>query len=428
MGLKSTKAGILSRSIGRRALIKAGVAAAALPVASPFILSARGETPIKIGMIDPFTGSYAAIAKGELDGAKLAVEEVNAKGGVMGRPLDLLVEDSANDTGTGVQKARKLIDRDQVNFILGDVNSGIALAIAQVTSEKGVLHIVPGGHTDPITGTSCHWNVFRICNTTTMDANAIADTLVDKLGKKWFFLTPDYAYGHSLQEAFVKKLKQHGGTYDGALAPVGTTDFSAYLIKAKAFGPQVLIDIMGGGDQVNSLKQFAQFGLQKQMAVAGSLFELEGVLAVPDAARVGWWTMEWWWDQPDVPQVKAFVDTVFKRTGQVPSARTWFGYVAVHTLAEISNQEKSVEATKLARAMGDFKLPPEVALMPGQVRYRAGDHQLMSPVFAGEVHPPKGDAADPYSKYRIFTTGALVPGEKAAGTVEETGCKLQWPA
>ena len=104
--------------------------------------------------------------------------------------VELLVEDSANDVGTGVQKTRKLIERDQVSFIVGDVNSGIAIAMAQVTSEKKVLHIVGGGHTDPITGSNCSWNVFRVCNSTAMDANAIASTLMEKFGKKWYFLTP----------------------------------------------------------------------------------------------------------------------------------------------------------------------------------------------------------------------------------------------
>ena len=115
--------------------------------------------------------------------------------------------------GVGVQKTRKLIERDGVSFIIGDVNSGIAIAMAQVTSEKKVLHIVSGGHTDPITGSSCTWNVFRVCNSTTMDANAIADTLVKTFGKKWYFLTPDYAYGHSVQAGFVKKLQAQGGTF-----------------------------------------------------------------------------------------------------------------------------------------------------------------------------------------------------------------------
>ena len=264
-----------SGAVGRRTILKAGAAIAAVQVASPFIIRARGETPVRLGMVDPLTGAYAAIAEGEVVGAKLAAEEINKKGGILGRPVELLIEDSANDVGTGVQKTRKLIDRDQVSFIIGDVNSGIAIAMAQVTSEKKILHIVSGGHTDPITGSSCSWNVFRVCNTTLMDANAIGSTVIEKLGKKWYFLTPDYAYGHSVQASFEKVLKANGGTSAGSLIPIGAPDFSSYLIQAKAYNPQVLINVMGGGDQVNSLKQFVQFGLDKQMAVAGALFELE---------------------------------------------------------------------------------------------------------------------------------------------------------
>jgi len=412
----------IASAISRRSIIKASAAAGLVQVTSPFIISARGETPVKIGMVDPFTGVYAAIAQGEAEGAKLAIEHINKKGGILGREAQLLLEDSANDVGTGVQKTRKLIERDQVSFIIGDVNSGIAAAMSQVTSEKKVLHIVSGGHTDTITGKDCHWNVFRVCNTTTMDVNAIADTLVSKLGKKWYFLTPDYAYGHSVQAAFVKKLKAAGGEFAGDLIPLGTADYSAYLIKAKAYGPKVLVNVMGGGDQVNSLKQFVQFGLHRQMAVGGALFELESMRAVPQDALVGWWTMEWWWDQPNNPHVKPFVADIKKATGKTPTARHWFGYVSVQTLGLVANEAKTLDGLKLAHALDGFKLPPEVALQPNEVSYRAGDHQLMSSVFAGQAHPPKGDPDN------MFTVEAIVPGEQAAGPVSETGCTLSWPS
>src|SRR6201990_2530960 len=171
-------------SVDRRTILKTSAALAAVQFSSPFIIKARGETPVRIGMVDPLTGVYAAIAQSEVVGAKFAAEEINKKGGILGRPVELLVEDSANDVGTGVQKTRKLIERDQVSFIIGDVNSGIEIAMAQVTAEKKVLHIVPGGHTDPITGTNCSWNVFRICNSTAMDCNAIPSTLIEKLRKQ----------------------------------------------------------------------------------------------------------------------------------------------------------------------------------------------------------------------------------------------------
>ena len=409
-------------AFSRRTLLKGVAAAGAVQVASPFIIQARGEQSIRIGMIDPLTGVYAAPAQNEVTGAKLAVEQVNAKGGILGRQIELLVEDSANDVGTGVQKARKLIERDNVSFVIGDVNSGIAQAIAQVTNEKKVFHIVPGGHTDTITGTDCHWNVFRVCNNTTMDTAAITPELVKRFGKKWFFITPDYAYGHSLQDGFIKALKKLGGSFDGDYLPINNQDFSATLIKAKTSKPNVLMNNMGGLTQINCMKQILQFGLQKDMALGGALFEFETVKALPPEAQAGWWDMEWWWNQPEVPEVVKFVADYRAATKKTPSARDWFGYVSVHSVRVAAEKAKSLEGPKLSLAMEDMELPPDVALQAGKVIYRKGDHELMPSIFVGQVHPPKSGPDD------VFTIEATVPGAQAAGPVEDTGCKMTHPA
>src|SRR5438445_1248129 len=304
---------IFNLRFDRRKLLKGTAALGALQVASPFIIQARGETPIRIGMVDPLTGVYAAVAGNEVMGARLAVQQINAKGGILGRPIELMVEDSANDVGTGVQKARKLIERDQVTFLIGDVNSGIAQAIAQVSNEKKVLHIVSGGHTDTITGSDCKWNVYRVCNTTSMEANAVSELLFTKYGKKWHFITPDYAFGHTLQEACAANLKKLGGTVTGnELAPLGTSDFSAYLIKARAANPDVLLVLPQGNDMVNCLKQLAQFGIERQIHVAGLQQELESLEAMPPEARVGIWMVEWYWKQPGVAGVGKFVADIRK--------------------------------------------------------------------------------------------------------------------
>src|SRR3974377_752136 len=134
-----------SMKFDRRAVIKTALAAGVAQVVSPFVITVRAADAIKIGMVDPLTGVYAAVAQNEVIGARFAVEQINAKGGVMGRPLELLVEDSANDVGTGVQKTRKLIERDNVQFIIGDVNSGVAQAMAQVTKKKKGENVVCGG-------------------------------------------------------------------------------------------------------------------------------------------------------------------------------------------------------------------------------------------------------------------------------------------
>ena len=410
--------------IRRRTFMQTGIALGASQIfAAPFIITARGDEPIKIGMVNPLTGVLAALAQSEVDGAKYAEAEINKKGGILGRPVQLLVEDSANDVGTGVQKTRKLIDRDNVNVILGDVNSGIAYAMSQVTNEKKVFHIVPGGHTDPITGTNCKWNVFRVCNTTSMEANAVTPELVKRFGKKWFFITPDYAYGHTLQDAFVKALIKAGGSYDGDMLPINNTDFSGTLIKAKAYKPNVLLNNMGGLTQINCMKQFTQFGMQKEMALGGALFELESIKGCPPDAQAGWWDMEWWWNQPNVPEVVSFVADYRATMKKTPSARDWFGYVSMHSFRLAAEKAKSLDGPKLAAALEDLELPPDVALQPGRVRYRAGDHELMPNIFVGNVHQPKAGAAED-----VFTVAALVPGEEAAGSVAETGCKMVQPS
>ena len=410
--------------IGRRTLLKAAAAAGVAQVAAPFVISARAADNIKFGLDDPLTGTYAELGKNEQIGCELAIEQINAKGGILGRQAELLVEDStSSDTGTAVQKGRKLIERDQVDFLLGNVNSAMAIALGQVSNELKKLHIVTGGHTDSVTGTDCHWNVFRVCNTTRMETNSVSKTLFTKYGKKWYFITPDYAFGHTLQQGFEASLKEFGGTEVGAdLTPLGATDYSSYLIKAQAANPDVIIMLMAGQDMVNALKQAVQFGLDKRFHIAGAQQELEVLEGLPPNARIGTWVFEWYWKQPDVPHVADFVAAIKEKTGKVPTARHWFGYVATWTCALVANEQKTLDAVKLAKALEGFKLPPEVALMPNAPFYRAGDHQLMPSLYVGHAIE-KGDGPDD-----LFQVDEIVKGADVAPTVEATGCHLKWPA
>ncbi len=288
-----------------------------------------------------------------------------------------------------------------------------------------MLHIVSGGHTDTITGKDCKWNVYRVCNTTRMEANSVSDLLFNKYGKKWHFVTPDYAFGHTLQGALDANLKRLGGTVTGnELTPLGTTDFSAYLIKARAANPDVLLLLVQGSDMINCLKQIVQFGIDKQIHVAGTQQELESLEGLPPEARIGIWMFEWYWKQAGVPNVAEFVAEIRKRNGgKVPTARHWFGYTSAMTFALVANREKTVDSLQLARALGDFELPPEVKLQPNKCYYRKGDHQLMTSAFIGEaVSNGKDDPED------LFRVDNVVPGDKTSPAETETGCALQWPA
>jgi len=410
-------------AVDRRTVLRAALAVGAANLAPPFILPARGEQPVLIGLDNPLTGTYAGNGKNELAGCELAVSQINAKGGILGRPVELRVEDSTSgDAGTAVQKARKLIERDKVDFLLGNINSALALAMAQVSFEKGVLHIVPGGHTDAITGATCHWNVFRVCNATQMEANASAQQLIEKAGHKWYYITPDYAFGHTLQAAMEKACERLGGSKVGAdLAPLGTTDFSAYLIKAQSANPDVIIFLTQGDDMLNALKQAVQFGLDKRFHLAGAQQELEPLEGLPPEARIGSWVFEWYWKQPGVPHVAEFVEAIRKKTGKVPTARTWFGFVSTWSCALAAQAAKSLDAVKMARALGGMKLPPEVALVPDPAFYRAEDHQLLASLFVGNAQAGGSDPED------LFNVTRVVRGVDVAGKIEDSPCKLVWP-
>jgi branched-chain amino acid transport system substrate-binding protein len=414
-------------ALDRRTVIKAGAALGVTQIAAPFVISARGETPIKIGVDNPLTGTYAAPGKNENTGMQLAVDQLNAKNGILGRKVELLIEDSTSgDAGTAVQKARKLIERDNVDFLVGNVNSALAQAMAQVSNEKGILHIVPGGHTDGITGVNCKWNVFRVCNTTRMEANSIVPLLFNTYGKKWHFITPDYAFGHTLYEGCEADLKKLGGTITGnELTPLGVTDFSAYLIKARAANPDVLIVLVQGNDMVNCLKQISQFGIEKQLHVAGTQQELESVEAMPPEARVGIWMFEWYWKQPGTtPGLDQFIADIRKRAdGKVPTARTWFGYLTIHAYALACEKAKTIEAKAAAKSLADLEMPPEIKMQPNKVYFRGGDHQLMLSAFIGELlHKGDGDPEN------LFKVNHIIAGDSSAPPVSETGCTMQMPA
>lgn len=410
----------------RRTLIKAGLALGATQVMSPFVIKALGETPVKIGWVDPFSGTYAALGTSQLNGAKLALEEVNAKGGILGRQVQILPEDNAANVGQATVKVNKLIDQDQVNFMAGSVSSAVALAESHAANLKGMLYMAVGGHVDTVTGTDCHWNTFKVCSDTWMLAQALCKTLLSKYGKKWYFSTPDYAWGHFLFAGFSEILTKAGGTVLGnELMPLGATDFSSVLIKIQQAKPDVVIVLQGGDDFVNCMKQAAQFGLTKNFPFGYGLVELEPLAALPKEARLGWGVMEWWWEQPNQPHVQAFVDKYRKAyassSQSTPSARSWLGYVALHSIAMAAEKAKSLDSVKCAHAMEGMVLPPEVALEPNNPAYRAGDHQLMITQFVGEVN-----ATGSYPN--LFKVTDELAGAPLARTPEEKGCKLGYPA
>jgi branched-chain amino acid transport system substrate-binding protein len=173
---------------------------------------------------------------------------------------------------------------------------------------------------------------------------------------------------------------------------------------------------------VNALKQAVQFGLDKKLHLAGAEQSLEALEGLPPEARIGAWVMEWYWKQPDVPHVAEFADAVKKRAGRVPTARTWLGFAAAWTCALAATKAKSLDAVQMAKALQGLELPPEVGLMPNAPFYRAGQNQLIPTLYVGNAQAT-GDAPDD-----LFKVTSIVNCAEVAGTLEESGCKMTWPA
>ena len=342
---------------------------------------------VKIGLVEPITQVYAADGENELRGYHMAADAWNARGGVMGRKIEIVHEDPNNDPGIGAQKARKLINQDKVVALAGTVNSAVSLAVSGAANAAGMIFIDSGGHTDDVTGKDCKWNTFRTCHSTWMETHATGYSLAKKFGKKFHLITPDYAFGHSLETGYRDVLSRIGGTITGSdLTPLGTTDFSPYLTKALDGKPDVLLVLVQGADFVNCMKQINSFGLDKKVAIGGPQAELEAVASLPPEARVGYFGIEWYYKSPLVlGKSKAahdFVSDFKKRHNTAPSARAAFGYITMDRLVTAMNESKSTDSVKIAHALEGSKFR---SIFEGEAYFRKEDHQLMWPMWVGEV-------------------------------------------
>lgn len=409
----------------RRELIKGGFAiGAAGTMMYPAKSWGSGVKPVKIGMVDAKTGTYAAQGRAEIRGATMAMDEVNAKGGILGRPVQLIAEDDHTLPGPAVSKAHLLLERDKVDFLMGGVSSAVAVALSNLAHKRRVLYIDTGGHVDSITQSDCHWTTFRTCSSTSMLAGSNFDMIFRTRGKRWYFITPDYSYGYALHREYSRRLKRAGGTNLGnELTPLGTTDFSTYLIRARAANADVLMVLVEGDDLVNCLKEIVQFDLNKKMAVAGALMEMEMEEALPRDSRIGLWSYEWYWKQPNVPEVAKFVQRYANRYGggKVPTARVWFGFASMHALAMAANDAGTLHSVDVSKALAGLTLPPEVSLQPGKVYYRQADHQLIGNEFVG--HIPK-NASYP----NMFSVDKIVRDDEIAVEATAKQCKMVYPS
>ncbi len=407
--------------------VAAGIGAIGFPAFIPRIGEAADQ--IKIGGIDPLTGTYAALGKDEFNGMQMALEAWNKKGGAMGREAVLIKEDSEADPGVGVQKARYLVDQEKCVALMGSVSSAVSLSVGGAAHSMGVIFIDTGGHTDDFTMKDCHWNDFEICHPTWMLTHATGYAMA-KLGKKWYAITPDYAYGHSVMQGYEDIAKKVGATLVGnVFAPLGTSEWGSYLPQLASSGADVFIANPGGNDFVTLMEQAKGYGIFTKMKVGGALAELENFWALPKAARVGQvWGIEWYYEGASVLGNKstalAFVSDYRKRFGKPPTARSAFGYLGMDMLLNGINTAKTTDAVKVAKTLEGrhFNSP----IFEGDAYFRADNHALMWPMWVGSIRPD-GTPGDLYNVFDVTDRIAADKIVQPAAAIAKA-CKLGYPA
>ncbi len=398
----------------RRRHLLAATVAAAMPVRAAW----AADRPLKIGVLTDMTGLYAdATGRGGVLAARMATEDFAAAAGSAGAVI--VFADHQNKPDIGVSIARRWFDQDGVDVIVEVINSAVALAVNDVVREKNRVLLISGASTADLTGKSCSPNTIAWTYDTYMLAQATAQGVVATGGRTWFNLTADYAFGHNMQEQVRRVVEGAGGSILGqVLTPLGTPDFSSYLLQAQASGAQVIGLINAGGDAINSIKQAVEFGLPSQgRRLAAFVLYLTDIHALGLATAKGLqFTSGWYWNRDEGSATWARRFAV-RNGGTYPTDLQAGNYSAVlHCLKAVAGGAAPADGRSVVAAMK--ALPTDDPLF-GRCSIRV-DGRMLHDVYLLEVKSPE-EAGAAWDYCRVLQT---IPANRAWRPLEEGNCPL----
>src|SRR5215471_10486180 len=372
---------------------------------------------IKIGVLSDMSSLYADLdGNGSIVAAKMAVEDSGIE--KRGYKVEVISADHQNKADVGSQVARQWFDVDKVDLITGATNSAVALAVNQITKDKGKAFIVSGAASSDLTGKSCSPNTIHWTYDTWMLGNGTGGAIVKGGGDSWFFLTADYAFGYALERDSEAVVLKSGGKVIGKVrAPLNTQDFSSFLLQAQASKAKIIGLANAGGDTTNSIKQAAEFGIVKGgQNLAGLLVFLTDVhgLGLPTAQGLIF-TEAFYWDMND--KTRAFAKRFAAlNNGKFPTMVQAGVYSATLHYLKAVEALKSDDGAKVIAKMKE--LPTDDPLF-GKGRVRA-DGRKIHPAYLVEVKKPS-ESKGPYDYYKIRAT---IPADQAFRPEKEGGCPL----
>jgi branched-chain amino acid transport system substrate-binding protein len=394
-------------------------AAAALALSAGAAHAQISGNTVKIGVLNDQSSLYADLSgQGSVIAAKMAVEDFKAANKGFTTPVEVIFADHQNKADVGSQIANKWYDAEGVDVIVDTPNSGVALAVNQITKDKGKAFLVSGAATADLTGKACTPNTIHWTYDTWMLANGTGDAIVKTGGDTWFFLTADYAFGHSLEQQTEAVVLKKGGKVLGKVRhPLNTQDFSSFLLQAQASKAKIVGLANAGGDTTNSIKQASEFGIVKGgQNLAGLLVFLTDVHALGlEKAQGLIFTESWYWDLND--QTRAWTKRFAAANGgKFPTMVHAGVYSAVTHYLKAVTSLKSDDGTKVIAEMK--KLPTDDTLF-GKGTVRA-DGRKVHPAYLVEVKKP-AESKGPYDYYKIRAT---IPVDQAFRPIADGACPL----
>ena len=356
----------------------------ALAVSASFMAGPgiAGDT-IKVGFVDTYTGPATTFTNDVLDGFKLAVEKINAKGGVLGKKITYVTRDDKFKPDIGLTMAKELILKENVDLLAGTINSATALAVSDLCKKEKVPFIVTFSKSDKITGEMGNRYVFSMNENTEMAGRATAKVLAKKKFVKYWIAGDDYEYGHAIANGVwnhLKKLNPKVQLLGQSWWKVGETDFTPYITQILAAKPDFVIVATGGG-MVNFQKAAQSTGFNRKVPFyQHTAIELSTLMPQGKNAPEGvYGTANYLFYYPDTKENRAFVEEFRKAYNRYPKSGALYGYMTAQFIANAYRKAGKVDREKFIDAMEGMTLPSPV----GNMEMRACDHQVTLPMFFG---------------------------------------------
>ena len=344
---------------------------------------------IKIGELNSYK-VFAAFLDPYKKGMDLAVEEVNAGGGVLGRKLELVVRDDGGNPGDAVRVAEELIAREKVNVLMGTFASNVGLAVANLAAQRKILFVASEPLTDKIVWENGNRYTWRLRPSTYMQTAMLIPEAAKLKKKRWAIVYPNYEYGQSATASFKKLLKQAqpDAEFVAEQAPaLGKIDAGAVVQALAEAKPDAIFSSLFAADLQKFVREGNTRGLFKNTVVFNLLAgEPEYLDTLKDETPEGWWVTGYPWREINTPEHKAFRDAYQKRWKDYPRQGSVVGYAAVHAVANALRAAKSADTEKLVEALKGLKMQTPF----GPVEWRALDHQSTMGAYVGQLSKKGG--------------------------------------